>query len=108
MESSHDHIKLTSGELSVLWGSYMNDSLEICAISYFLKDVEDPDIRSVLEYGSDLSKKHIEVVTDIFKEEKIPIPTGFTEQDVNLNASRLYSDAFMLYYAQSMAATGIN
>jgi hypothetical protein len=108
MENSHDHIKLTSGELSVLWGSYMNDSLAIFATSYFLKDVEDPDIRSVLEYGSDLAKKHIEVVTDIFKEEKIPIPTGFTEQDVNLNAPRLYSDTFMLYYMQNMGATGIN
>jgi hypothetical protein len=108
MENSHDYIKLTSGELSVLWSSYVNDSLGNCVISYFLKDVEDPDIRSVLEYGSDLAKKHIEVVTDIFKEEKIPIPTGFTEQDINLNAPRLYSDTFMLYYIQNMGAAGIN
>jgi hypothetical protein len=108
MEYSHDHIKLTAGELAVLWGSYMNDSLGICVISYFLKDVEDPDIRSVLEYASDLAKKHIEVVTDIFKEEKIPIPMGFIEQDVNLDAKRLYPDTLMIYYIQNMGATGIN
>jgi hypothetical protein len=71
-------------------------------------DVEDPDIRSVLEYALDLEKKHIEVVTDIFKEEKIPIPTGFTEKDVNLNTPRLYPDTFMLYYIQNMGASGIN
>jgi hypothetical protein len=108
MENKHDHIRLTSGELAILWGTYMNDSLAICTISYFLKDVEDPDIRSVLEYALDLAKKHIEIVTDIFKEEEIPIPMGFTEQDVNFNAKRLYQDTFMLYYIQNMGATGIN
>ena len=108
MEINHDHIKLTSSELSVLWGSYINDTLGIGMISYFLKDVEDPDIRAVLEYASDLAKKHIEIVSDIFKEEKIPIPMGFVEQDVNLNAARLYSDIFMLYYIQNMGSMGLN
>ncbi|MBO1514172.1 DUF3231 family protein [Metabacillus bambusae] len=66
------------------------NALGICTISYFLKNVEDPDIRSVLEYGLDLAKKHIEVVTDIFKEEKVPLPIGLTDQEIKLNAPRLY------------------
>ncbi len=107
MENRHDHIKLTSGELAVLWGSYQNDSLGICTISYFLKVVEDPDIRSLLAYALDLSKKHIGMITDIFKGESLPIPLGFTMQDVNLNAPRLYSDTFMLYYIQNMGSIGI-
>ncbi|WP_347553175.1 DUF3231 family protein (plasmid) [Pseudalkalibacillus hwajinpoensis] len=108
MESNHNHIKLTSSEVAKLWGSYLSDSLGICTISYFLKDVEDPDIREVLEYASDLSKRHIEIITDIFKEEKFPIPVGFIDQDVNLNAARLFSDSLMLYYIQNMGMMGIN
>jgi hypothetical protein len=41
---------------------------------------------------------HIEVVTDIFKEEKVPLSTGLTDQNIKLNAPRLYSDKKMLYY----------
>ena len=108
MENKHNHIKLTSSEMAILWGSYMNDTLGICTISYFLKDVEDPDIRAVLEYALELAKKHIQIVTDIFNREKFPIPIGFTEHDVNLHAPRLFPDPFMLYYIQSMGAMGLN
>ena len=108
MENNHSHIKLTSGEVSALWGSYLNDTLSICTISYFLKDVEDPDIRAVLEFALELEKKHIQIISDIFNKEKLPIPVGFTEHDVNLNAPRLYPDLFLLYYIQSMGAMGLN
>jgi hypothetical protein len=108
VENNHEQIKLTSGELAVLWGSYLNDTLGKCTISYFLKIVEDSDIRSVLEYSLDLCKKHNEVIANVFKEEKIPVPMGFTEQDVNLNAPRLFSDTFMLYYIQNMGSMGLN
>lgn len=108
MGMNHEHIKLTASEMSVLWTSYLNDTLGVCTISYFLKHVEDPDVRAVLEYALDLSKKHIEVIRQIFSNEKIPIPLGFTEQDVNVNAKRLYSDSFMLYYIQNMGSAGIN
>ncbi|WP_345774228.1 DUF3231 family protein [Cytobacillus sp. S13-E01] len=55
-----------------------------------------------------LSKRHIEIIADIFKEEKFPIPVGFIDQDVNLNAARLFTDEFMLYYIQNMGMMGIN
>ena len=108
MGINHDHIKLSSSELSVLWGSYMNESLENCMISYFLKNVEDADIRTVLEDASNLAKRNMKAVTDLFKEEKIPVPLGFTEQDVNLNAKKLFTDSFMLYYIQIMGTLGLN
>ncbi len=108
MENNHDHIKLTSSELAALWGSYMNNTLGICTISYFVKDVEAPDIHALLKYYLDLSKKHIEMETNIFKKEMLPVPIGFSEQDVNLNVPRLYSDTFMLYYIQSIGSMGIN
>lgn len=108
MENNHDQIKLTSSEIAALWGSYMNDTLAICTISYFLKDVKDPDIRSVLEYALEFAKKHIQFITVIFNKEKFPIPVGFTEHDVNLEAPRLFPDLFMLYYIQSMGAMGLN
>ncbi|MDQ0256436.1 spore coat protein CotF [Evansella vedderi] len=33
---------------------------------------------------------------------------GFTEDDVNTSASRLYSDAFYLYYLKNMSKVGLS
>jgi hypothetical protein len=107
METTHQ-AKLTAAETAVLWGSYISDSLGTCVLRYFLKTAEDPDIRSVLEYGLELSKEHIQGVTQYFKEENHPIPMGLVEQDVNLNAPRLFSDTFMLYYVFNMGAMALN
>jgi len=107
VENDHKQIRLTASEVAKLWGSYINDTLGICTISSFLKDVEDPDIREVLEFALDLSKRHVDRITDIFNTEKFPLPIGFNEQDVNLNAARLFSDTFMLHYIQSIGTMGI-
>jgi hypothetical protein len=40
-------------------------------------------------------------------EEEYPIPYGFVEEDVNLDAPRLFSDSFFLKYMHIMAAHGL-
>lgn len=79
MENRHDHIKLTASELSILFEASLNDTLGICTISYFLEHVEDSEIKSCLEYGLELSKLHIDLITNIFNEENIPIITEIGE-----------------------------
>lgn len=108
MEISHDHIKLTSSELSALFGSYLNTTLEVCVVSYFLEHVEDPDVKSCLEYALTLAKTQIGTITDLYKAEGHPVPMGFTEQDVNVKAPRLFSDEMMLYYVQGLGSVGLN
>ncbi|WP_019413957.1 DUF3231 family protein [Paenisporosarcina sp. TG20] len=100
--------KLTSSEMGLLWGQFQNDTLGICTISYLLNTVEDPKIQSILEYALELSLDHIRVIKEILHAEQHPIPMGFTEQDVNVNAPRLFSDVFMLYYMANMGSMGLN
>ncbi|HZG72449.1 MAG TPA: DUF3231 family protein [Chondromyces sp.] len=101
------HIRLTSSEVGNLWANYMNDSMSICILKYYLAVVNDAEIRAVLEHALDISKQHIEVVTKIFKEEGIAVPIGFTEQDVNVNAPKLFSDEFFLLYIKHMTKGGL-
>jgi hypothetical protein len=108
MENNNHQPRLTSGEIAILWGTYIQDTLGICTASYFLKDAKDPDIQSVLEYAIILSKKHIETIKHIFELESFPIPIGFSEKDVNLEAKKLFSESFMLYYIQNMGSMGVN
>ena len=106
METPHK-VNLTSAEITNLWSNYMNDSMAICVFEHFLATVEDTEIKSVLEYANHLSKHHIETITHLFKEERIAIPDGFTKDEVNPNAPRLFSDGFYLMYVLNQAKFGI-
>lgn len=105
---SSEIVKLTSSEIASIWTSYMNDSMSKCVLRYFLSHVKDEDMREVVQFAYDLSANHIEILTDLFQEEQIPTPTGFTfDNDVNLNAPRMYTDMFMLTYINHMAKVGL-
>jgi Protein of unknown function (DUF3231) len=107
MQTGHN-VRLTSAELSQLWLSYINDSMSICVLKYFLEKVEDTDIRPVVQYTLQLSQDHIKKVTGIFTEEKHPLPHGFTNEDVDINAPRLYSDDYILRYIYKMSTLGLS
>ncbi|MGM0853493.1 MAG: DUF3231 family protein [Bacillota bacterium] len=101
-------IRITSMEITQLWAQYLNDSGSMCILTYFLEKAEDAEIKPVIEYALELSKKHIEKLTSIFTEEKHAIPHGFKiEEDVDLNAPRLYSDNYVLNFIHQMSMVGL-
>lgn len=96
MENDTHQEELTAAEISALWTSYLNDTMMDCGLRHFLTNVADEDIRSILEQYLAISKKHQKKLTEIFNAENYPVPQGFTEQDVNLDAPRLFSDRIYL------------
>ncbi|WP_085522660.1 DUF3231 family protein [Tuberibacillus sp. Marseille-P3662] len=99
---------LTASEKANLWVSYQNDTMAMCGIEYFLSNVEDKAIHSLLQYALSISRQHIRRVKHIFTQEEFPIPVGFTKQDVNLDAPRLFSDKLYLYYLVNMGKFGLS
>jgi hypothetical protein len=100
--------RLTSSEIASVWGSYQNNSFSICMMKYFLANVDDPEVRTVLEFALDISEKDLEKSKEILKKGHQPIPVGFTDEDVSASAPRLYSDTFYLYYLKNMAKVGLS
>jgi len=107
MSAQHNHIKLTATEISYLWSSYLADTMSDCVLQYFAENIEDSEIKSLVNFALDLAQHHIETIKGIFLKEEIPAPIGFTEKDVNLKAPRLFSDKFYLYYLKNMAKSGL-
>ncbi|MFP7298388.1 DUF3231 family protein [Neobacillus niacini] len=107
MEKNRENIRLTASELSYLWTSYLADSMSVCILKFFLVHIDDTDIKALITYALYLSKKHVEFIREIFIKEQIQIPQGFTEQDVNLFAKRLFSDVFYLRYIRNMSKGGL-
>lgn len=101
--------KLTSAEMGKLWATYMGNSMAICVISYYLKHVEDHDIKNLLEDALKLSTEFLEMTKEIFEKENFPIPKGFSlETDVNFDAPRLFQDEFYPHYLKYTAKAGLS
>ena len=100
--------KLTSAELSMLWSTYIGDSMSICVLKHFLQTCEDQDIKPIIKLALSYSYDHVTQVSDLFTKEEIPLPNGFGEQDVNMQAKKLFSDVTYMRYLQHMGRTGLN
>jgi hypothetical protein len=107
-KETHKNIKLTSAEIASLWSTYMSDSAAICITTHFLETVEDSDVRSEIEFALNVSRNHLDGIVNIFNREKYFLPIGFClEKDVNINAPRLFSDSYYLYFLLNMGTGGL-
>lgn len=100
--------KMTSAEMGKLWAVYMGNSMSKCVLSYFLKHVDDPEIQAILEDSLTLAKRFTDEIASIFKNDQIPVPMGFHNDDVNLGAPRLVADEFYLHYLKYAAKAGLS
>ncbi|WP_077212198.1 DUF3231 family protein [Bacillus dakarensis] len=103
---TEQHIRLTSAEISSLWGTYISNSMSICVLRYLIEKAEDAEIKKVLELALEIANKSLEDAGYIFNKENYPLPIGFTDEDVNIKAKRLWSDEFSLQYLNQMAKSG--
>jgi hypothetical protein len=104
--SSSEH--LTSAETGKLWATYMGNSMARCVLRYFLQHVDDAEIRNVLTEAHQLTERFTRTAADFFVREGHPVPIGFTEDDVNLEAPRLYMDELYLHYLKYLGKAGIS
>lgn len=102
------NLRLTSSEIAVAWSCYQNNSFSICILKYFLANVDDPEIKSVLQFALDISIQSFNSSKEILQNDNQPVPIGFTDEDVSPNAPRLFSDSYYLYYIKNMSKVGLS
>lgn len=109
MNVTHDtaNIKLTAGEISELFNTYLNNSASIYVLTYFLEKAVDPEIKSVISMSLASSQNMVAQIAGIFNSINHPVPKGFSAEDVNPKAQCLYSDKFMLTFIRYMARFGL-
>ena len=105
---SDENQPFTTFEIGKLWAAYMGNSMSIQILSYYLQHCDDEDIRMLLENALALSKDFTQRIEGYFKKENFPIPIGFTDDDVNLGAPRLYEDEFYVHYLKYAAKAGLS
>lgn len=50
------NIQLTAAEIGTLWYQYMSDSMALQVLTVFCQQVEDKEIRPIIEYAKGLSR----------------------------------------------------
>lgn len=93
-----ENVPLNATEIAALWNTYMQYTMFVSVFKHFSHTVEDGETRPILEDALDICAKRVNWVTELFNREGFPIPIGFTDNDVNLNAPRLFTDLYYLYY----------
>lgn len=63
-----------------------------------LAKAEDQEVVPLLQQALDLSIKITREIQDVYTQEKHPFPIGFTDDDVNTEVPRLFTDTFALLY----------
>ena len=100
------NISLTSAELGSIWASYMQESGSLPLLKYFLQKVEDTDVQPIVNKAVVFSEEHLNDLTSIFKSEGHEVPRGYSKEDVDVDAPKLYSDIFVLHFLKNLGKNG--
>ncbi|MFT9497994.1 DUF3231 family protein [Anaerosolibacter sp.] len=100
-------IRLAAPEVSGLWQMYNDDTLAICVLKHFLNTVEDEEVHPLIQHALDVSNGRLLVITNILNQEGLPLPQGFTDNDINMSTPKLFTDTFYLKYLINMAEIGM-
>lgn len=100
---NHENSRLTVSEMGSLWNTYMLESLVHHVFSSYLNQVEDKDIKELLQANVDMTRDSLALLDLTFKQENLPIPRGITSEDIMPDAPRLFSDTYYVIYLKSMA-----
>lgn len=98
--------RLTSAEMANLWNVYVNNTMSECILKYISNQAEDREVLSIVEYALQAARNNLRESAILLKKEGMPIPRGFTDEDVNIHADRLFTDHFFLAYLQQMCKAG--
>ncbi|NHM33810.1 DUF3231 family protein [Neobacillus terrae] len=99
--------KIVALDVSNLWTPYMNNTMALCVNKYGLQTIQNPEINAIFGKALNIAENIVQKITAIFNQEHFPIPHGFTEEDVHLDAPRLFSDEFLLFYLHQMSIHGL-
>ncbi|MCP3026824.1 DUF3231 family protein [Halobacillus sp. A5] len=99
--------RLTANEIGTLWTQNSQASMSVQILRYFIETVEDEEIKRVIEQALNVSIQAQEQTNQLMQAYSIPVPVGFTDQDVDITAPKLFSDSLMLQFIENMGKAGL-
>lgn len=100
-------LKLTSSEIGSLWGEYVNGTMADVVNRYMFSIIEDKSIKKLFDDAIKAFAKQKNQIAIFMENDGFPVPIGFTEDDLNKGAERLFTNTFCLNYLHIMTLHGL-
>ena len=85
---------ISSSEIGTLWLTYHQKTLILRILEYFIKNADEEEARNILGGLWQHVNYYVLEIEKVFKTQGIVFPVGFTKEDVNLEAPKLYDNGF--------------
>ncbi|USK28927.1 DUF3231 family protein [Bacillus sp. CMF21] len=89
---------ICSSELGTLWLTYQEKTLILRILEYFMEKADDQQALNIMGGLWQELNHYVIKIEDIFEQEGVVIPNGFTKEDVNLEAPKLYDNGFDIMF----------
>lgn len=99
---------LTANEIGLLWTQYIQNSMAIPLLEYFKLTNEDKGLEPIIALSRDIAENGVKQCQMFFEEAGLPIPNGYSLDDMNPNAQKLFTEAFMLAFMEHMGKVGLS
>ncbi|MFP7484006.1 DUF3231 family protein [Priestia filamentosa] len=94
------HPSISSSEIGVLWITYQQKTMVTRMLEYFIGKAEDEEAKKIMKNLYEEINPYIEKIQGICQEEEIPVPIGFTAEDVYKEAPKLYDNGFDIMFVR--------
>ncbi|MGR9048044.1 DUF3231 family protein [Halobacillus faecis] len=98
---------LTANEIGLLWTQYIQNSMAIPVLEHFQLTHRDEEIQSLIHLAKEIADQGVNDCRRFFEEAELPVPNGYTMDDLNPNAPKLFTDPFMLTFLEHMGQAGL-
>ncbi|WP_163530782.1 MULTISPECIES: DUF3231 family protein [Halobacillus] len=97
-----EQAKISASELGNLWQAYMEKTMLLRVLEYFLELSNDEVVKSIFQNHYNKETLNVEAIKTVFEREGAVVPEGYTGKDVNKEAPRLYDGGFDLFFIRTM------
>jgi len=91
---------ISVSEVASLWQTYQEKTLIMRFLEYFIEKADDPQARNILGGLWQELNFYVKEMEELFSEQGIVKPVGFTSDDVNLEAPKLYDNGFDIMFVR--------
>ncbi|MEW8971016.1 MAG: DUF3231 family protein [Mesobacillus sp.] len=89
---------ISSSEVGTLWQTYQEKTLIMRFLEYFIQKADDQESRNLLGGLWQELNFYVKEMEKVFDEQGMVKPVGFTSDDVNIEAPKLYDNGFDIMF----------
>ncbi|RIX50060.1 DUF3231 family protein [Paenibacillus nanensis] len=93
-------VKLSASELGALWMTYHKKTMILRILEYFMEKSDDNKAKSLMSGLHESLHQKVVEIKKMFENEGAAVPVGFTEEDLHLEAPKLWDNGFDIMFCR--------